>query len=190
MSEGEPETEMTEWEGRRAGKEQDETGGAEPAGREGPAGPGRAARAASAAARRPGRAGSAGRSGAAAAGAARGVSAGAERGPAGCGSAEAVAQGPGAARGAGMLTARPAAGLQWRSTPPAAMLVTGLVWVAWEGEPGQKRSVPGALGAVPAALAVERMNPSRSHCLGGWGCWGTCSGCPGRCPWDRCSLRR
>lgn len=59
----------------------------------------------------------------------------------------------------------------------------------WEEELGQNRSVPEALGAVPAALAVEQMNPSRSHCLEGSGCWVTCSGYPGRCPWDRCSLR-
>lgn len=96
VSEGEPETEMTEWGGKMAGKVQDEAGGAEPAGCEGLAGPDRGAEAASGAVKRQGSAGSATRSRAGEAGGAMGVSAGAKQEPAVCESGAAVAQGPGA----------------------------------------------------------------------------------------------
>lgn len=139
--------------------------------------------------RRLGSAGSETHSAAAEEGGAKGVSVGAKQGPAVCESEEVVEQGPGAGWGAGMLTERPAVELEQHLTLLAAMLATGLTLVAWEEEPGQKHPVPAAPGAVPAALAAEQMNPSRSHCPEGWGCWGTCSGCPGQCPWDRCSPR-
>lgn len=127
-SEGEPETEMTEWGGKTAGKVQDEAGGAEPAGCEGQAGPGCGAEAASEAEKRQGSAGSATRSEAAEVGGVMGASAGAKQGPAVCENEEGVAvRGPGAGWGAGMLTARPAAEPKQRSTPPAAMPVTGLI---------------------------------------------------------------
>jgi len=110
VSEGEPETEMTEWGGKMAGKVQDEAEGAEPAGCERPTGPGHGAEAAGEAVRKQQPAGSATRSKAAGAGGATGVSAGAKQGPAVC--ENAAARGPGAGRGVGMLTARPAAELQ------------------------------------------------------------------------------
>lgn len=96
VSEGEPETEMTEWGGKMAGKVRDEAGGAEPAGCEGQAGPDCGAAAASGAVKRQGSAGSATHSGAAEVGGVRGASAGAKQGPAVCESEEAEAQGPGA----------------------------------------------------------------------------------------------
>lgn len=96
VSEGEPETEMTEWGGKTAGKEQDEAGEAGSAGCEGQAGPDRGAEAASEAAKRQGWAGSATRSEAAGVGEAMGASAGAKQGPAVCESEEGEAQGPGA----------------------------------------------------------------------------------------------
>lgn len=186
---GEPETATTEWGAKTAGEARDEAGEAGPAGCEGRAAPGRGAEAASGAARRQGEAGSEPRSKAAGAGEAMAVSAGAKRGLAGCENEEVVVRGPGAGWRAGMPMARPAAEPQQRSRLLAALMVAGQISVAWEEEPGRSCSVPGALEAVPAALAAERRNPSRSHCLEGWGCWVTCSGCPGRCPWDRCCPR-
>lgn len=189
VSEGEPETEMTEWGEKMAGRVQDGAGGAEPEGCEGQAGPDCGAEAVSEAVRRLGLAGSATRSVAAEEGGVMGVSVGAKQGPAVYESEEVVEQGPGAGWGAGMLMARPAVELKQRLTLLAAMLATGLTLVVWEEEPGQKHPVPAALGAVLAALAAEQMNPSRSHCPGGWGCWGMCSDYPGQCPWGRCCLR-
>lgn len=94
-SEGEPETEMTEWGGKMAGKVQDEAGGAEPAGCEGQAGPDCGAEAASEAAKRQGSAGSATHSKVAEVGGVMGASAGAKQGPAVCENEEVAAQGPG-----------------------------------------------------------------------------------------------
>lgn len=96
VSEGEPETEMTEWGGKMAGKVQDEAGGAGPAGCEGQAGPDCGAEAASEAVKRQGSAGSATHSKAAEVGGVTGVSAGAKQGPAVCENEEVVVQGPGA----------------------------------------------------------------------------------------------
>lgn len=109
VSEGEPETEMTEWGGRMAGKGRDEAGGAGPAGCARQAGPGCGAEAASGAVRRrQGLAGSAARSEAAVEGEAMAASVGARQGPAVCESeVVAVEQGPGAGWGAGMLMVRP-----------------------------------------------------------------------------------
>lgn len=127
VSEGEPETEMTEWGGKMAGKVQDEAGGAEPAGCEGRAGPDCGAEAASGAVKRRGSAGSVTHSKAAGAGEETGASAGAKQGPAVCASEEAAARGPGAGWGAGMPMARPVAELKQHLTLLAAMLVTGLI---------------------------------------------------------------
>lgn len=126
-SEGEPETEMTAWGGKTAGKVQDEAGGAGSAGCEGQAGPDCGAEAASEAATRQGSAGSATHSTAAAVGGVTGASEGAKQGPAVCENEEVAALGPGSGSGAGMLMARPAVGLKQHSTPLAAMLVTGLI---------------------------------------------------------------
>lgn len=190
VSEGEPETEETAWRARTAGGVRDEAAGAAPAGCAGRAGAERAAEAASGAAMRLGPAGSAMRSEAAGAGEAMAVSAGAMQGLAGCGNEEEAARGPGAGWGPGMLVVKPAEELRKHSRLQAAVLAAELGWGAWQEEPGRSCWVPAALGAAPAALAAERMNLSRSHCLEGWGCWVTCSGYPGRCPWGRCSLRR
>lgn len=190
VSEGEPETEETAWGARTAGGVRDEAAGAAPAGCAGRAGAERAAEAASGAAMRLGPAGSAMRSEAAGAGEAMAVSAGAMQGLAGCGNEEEAARGPGAGWGPEMLVVKPAEELRKHSRLQAAVLAAELGWGAWQEEPGRSCWVPAALGAAPAALAAERMNLSRSHCLEGWGCWVTCSGYPGRCPWGRCSLRR
>lgn len=114
VSEGEPETEMTEWGGKMPGKAQDEAGGAGPEGCEGQAGPDCGAEAESEAVRRLGSAGSVTHSGAAEEGGVMGFSAGAKQGPAVCESEEVVEQGPGAGWGAEMLTARPAVELKQR----------------------------------------------------------------------------
>lgn len=188
-SEGEPETEVTAWGARTAGGVRDEAAVAVPASCAGQAGAECAAEAASGAARRLGRAGSGMHSEAAGAGEAMAVSAGAKQGLAGCGNEEEAARGPGAGWGPGMLVVKPAVEPWKHSRLPAAVLAAGLGWGAWEEEPGRSCWVPAAPGAAPAALAAERMNLSRSHCLEGWGCWATCSGYPGRCPWGRCSLR-
>lgn len=190
VSEGEPETEATAWGERMAGGVRDEAAGAVPAGCAGQAGAECAAEAANGAARRLGWAGSEMHSEAAGAGGVMAVSAGAKQGLAGCGNEEEAARGPGAGWGPGMLVVKPVSELQKHSRLPAAVLAAGLGWGAWEEEPGRSCRVPAILGVVPAALAAERMNLSRSHCLEGWGCWVMCCGYPGRCPWGRCSLRR
>lgn len=107
VSEGEPETEMTEWGEKRAGKVQGEAGGAEPAGCGGQAGPGCGGEAGSGPGRRQGLAGSETHSEAAVVGGVMGASEGARQGPAGCGNEEVVGQGPGAGWRAGTLMVRP-----------------------------------------------------------------------------------
>lgn len=193
VSGGEPETEKTAWGERMAEGVQGEAEEAGLAGREGEAGPGHGVEAASGAVlmQQPG-ADSATRSGAAAVGVVRGVSVGAGQEPAVCESEVVAVLEAGAGWEAETLTAKPGGRRRQRgrSTLLASMWGAGWISVGWKVGPGQSRSVPGAPAAAPGALAAELMNPSRSHCPGGWGCWVTCSGCPGQCLLGRCCLHR
>lgn len=97
---------------------------------------------------------------------------------------------PVAGWGAGRPRGSPVEDLQWQRA-------WALVWGAGRFPVGQWRELegphwgsPARLGAGPAASAAGLKSLSRSRCPGGWGCWGTCCDCPGRCLWGHCCPHR
>lgn len=119
----------------------------------------------------------------------RAAAGGAGKVPAGYGHGEQEPWEPAAGWGAGRPRGSPAEGLRWQR-------VWALVWEAGGFLAGRQRELeqphwePARLRAEPAASAAGQKSPSHSRCPGGWGCWGTCCDCPGRCLWGHCCPHR
>lgn len=162
--------------GQRAAGARGVVAGALPAGCEGPLGP-----RARVAAHGLGQSWARAHSATAVAGAGRAAAGGEGPGPAGCGCGE-----QGLASAAGRESGKPRVSpvgepQRWR----AWAQVVGAV-----GRPQGPLGQQGQLLQVSAAFAAVQRSPSRSRYPGGWGCWGTCCDCPGRCLWGHCRPHR